>query len=157
MPITTFDTLTQSQFDSAEDTVIAKVRAGYPNLDLRAGTVMREQLIRPGAEIQALDAQRLNEVTANISLVALSEQTSPDPDAVNAILSNFNMTINSGLKSRGTLLVRVDANRTYTLPTQFSFTTVDGLIFIREALTVVRTGANLADGEIELLTTDGVS
>ena len=152
MSITTFDDLTQSAFDTAEQLVIAKVRTAYPQLDLRAGTVLREQLIRPGADLHALDQSRMDTIEANNSLQVLSAQPAPDTAAVNAILSNFNMTLQGGTRATGILIVNVDANRIYSLPAGLTFSTLDGTTFTTLSAYTVRMGA--ANNEIELNTND---
>lgn len=157
MPLIVFNDLTQEQFDTAEQLVITQIRAAYPQLDLRAGTVLREQLVRPGAELHALDAARMDDIAADISLANLAAQTNPDETAVNAVLSNFNMTLNSGHIAYGTLLVRVDANRVYTLAANTQFSTLSGLAYAITGNVTVKTGANTSAGEIELRTADGVS
>lgn len=157
MSIIVFNDLTQAQFDSAEQLIISKVRTGYPQLDLRTGTVLREQLIRPAAELYALDGERMTAIAQDTSLLELSKQSDPDPVSVNAVLSNFNMTLNTGFSATGTVLVRVNANRVYTLPAGLTFSTLPGLKYAGGTLTRVRVGANTSAGEIELRTADGIS
>ena len=54
--------ITQDQYDSAESIVIELLRTEYPSLDLRRGTVIRDLLVRPAAQMVARDNELLEEL-----------------------------------------------------------------------------------------------
>lgn len=124
-------TVSSPDFDTAESTLIALLRAAYPTLDLRRGTVLRDLLVRPAAAIYALNTNRLAELQTRMSLVNLAAQPAGTvPSAwVDAILANFGMTMQSGQVAAGSIRVVVDGSRTYTLAPSLTFKTLEGLSF----------------------------
>lgn len=119
--------ITQDAFTAAEDTIIELLRSKYPALDLRKGTVLRETLVKPYAQLFAADTERLAELTATYSIDQLSDTS--DPEAVDRLLSNFLVTRRAGTKSYGPVSIRLQYNQDYTFPTTLIFRTVDGLEF----------------------------
>lgn len=153
----TLNEVTQAEFDTAESTLISLVRAAYPSLDLRRGTVLRDILLRPAAAIYAMNSDNWDEIQSMLSLIALEENADTvDPSAVDAILSNFLVERNAGAKAAGQVLIRVDSARTYSLASGFRFATLDGLIFVTTRSYTAKVDADTASGEIELhLSDDG--
>jgi hypothetical protein len=146
----TFDDITQTDFDTAEAYVISLLRAEYPSLDLRRGTVLRDLLVRPAAELYALDSARMEDLRTRMSLAALQESGTAEPSDVDAILFNFNITRRAGTYAQGQLLVKVDAARIYTIAAATRFETLDGLAFETPQLYTIRTGADTDGGQLEL-------
>lgn len=123
------NSVTQADFDTAEAVVISLVRAAYPTLDLRKGTVIRDVLIRPSSSIYALNTDRLADLQKKMSLATLQTDPTAVPSDVDAILANFNVTRSKGDKATGALIIRVDGNRVYNLPSNFLWSTLDGLAY----------------------------
>lgn len=144
------ENVSQEDFDAAEATLIDLIRSEYPHLDLRRGTVLRDILIRPAASVYALNTDRLEDLRGKMSLQTLSTDPDADPADIDAILSNFNVTRNSGTVSQGKILVRVDASRSYTISSGFAFSTVEGLTFVTPQTYQVGPDADTLYGEIPL-------
>ena len=149
--MSTLTDITQAEYNTAEATVIDLLRAAYPSLDLRRGTVLRDLLLRVGAQITARDANLLAELQGKQSLITLAEnEATADPDDVNALLANFNMTRFTGNQAAGTVRVRVDSDRVYTVPESFSFTTTEGAEY--QTLTTVTVRSAPDTGDLQLYT-----
>lgn len=121
--------VTQADFDTAEAVIVSLVRAAYPALDLRKGTVIRDVLIRPAASIYALNTDRLADLQQKMSLATLQTDPTATPSDVDAILANFNVTRNKGDKATGSIIVHVDGNRVYNIPSNLLWLTLDGLTY----------------------------
>lgn len=142
--------ITQDQYDSAESLVINYIQSAYPKLDMRAGTVIREALVRPDATLNALNIARVENVRSVMSLSIMASTETGTPDQINAELSNFGMTLNAGTPATGTVQVFVNAPNTYTVPAGTIFTTPNGLDFT-VSLTTIATLAPVAGlGEVQL-------
>jgi len=148
----TLNDVTQAQFDAAEAVVISLVRAAYPSLDLRRGTVLRDMLIRPNAAIYANNADMLAELQTRMSLVNLAASPTPVPaEWANAILANFGVTLNAGTAATGLAKVVVNGARTYNLSIGFQLTTLSGLLYATTQNYTVKVEADTSTGEIELV------
>ena len=146
----TLTEITQEQYDAGERTVVDLIRSAYPTLDLRRGTVNRDVLLRPAATLYALDAQRMDWLRQRMSLETLRTSEDATPEEVNAILANFNMTLNQGAEARGLVYVKVDGRRTYTLASGFTFRTLTGLEYVTSQLYTIKIDANTSLGEVPL-------
>jgi hypothetical protein len=137
----TLSDISNADYTLAENTVIELIRAEYPALDLRKGTVLRDMVIRPAAAMYALDELRRTKLQQEMSLLTIEANADTvDPDAVNRILSNFNMTRSAGQRAVGTARVRVDGLRTYNIPSNFILKDVAGNTFTTvQAYTVLVT------------------
>lgn len=144
----TLDSVTQEQFDTAEQTLLSLIRAAYPQLDLRRGTVLRETYVRPSATVAGLEFQRVENLRRLTSLLTMIEDGTATAEDVNKVLANFNMTQYEGRAAAGMVQVIVDSQRTYTIPAGTVFTTLSGLNFLTDASYTVKTGAGA--GELEL-------
>jgi hypothetical protein len=149
--MTTLNEVTQSQFDTAEATLISLIRAAYPSLDLRRGTVLRDMLIRPAAAVFAWNSDQLAELQTRMSLINLEASATPVPaEWANAILANFGVTLNPGTAATGLAKVVVNGARTYNLSAGFQLVTLSGLVYQTTQSYTVKVGADTATGEIEL-------
>lgn len=149
--MTTLTEVSQDQFNTAEAALISMVRAAYPTLDLRRGTVLRDMLIRPAAAIYAWNADQGNELQTRMSLINLEASTTPVPaEWSNAILANFGVTLGTGSAATGLAKVIVNGARTYNLATGFQLTTINGLVYGTTQSYTVKVGADTVNGEIEL-------
>ena len=116
----TLSDITQSDFDSAAETVVSGIKAFNRKLDTREGTVLRDLLVNPEAAIEAVVSGQIDEVRKSSSLQRLKDAQDAgeeiDQDDVNAILTNFNIKPNSGTLARGTVKVVVsDGSVSYSV------------------------------------------
>jgi len=149
--MTTLNEVTQAQFDTAEATLISLVRAAYPSLDLRRGTVLRDMLIRPAAAVFAWNSDQLVELQTRMSLINLEASPTPVPaEWANAILANFGVTLNPGAAATGLAKIMVTGARTYNLAIGFQLATLSGLVYQTTQANTVKVGADTSTGEIEL-------
>jgi hypothetical protein len=143
--------ITQEQYDTAEAVLVSLLRAAYPSLDLRRGTVLRDLLLRPAATTVARDEALMEELRQKQSLVALAESGSTvSPDDVNAILSNFNMERYGGAYAAGQVKVHVAQDRAYTLGAESGFTSLAGAQYLTLATVTVRSTPDTLAGEQQL-------
>jgi hypothetical protein len=146
----TLSEVTQEQFDVAEAAVIGLIRAEYPNLDLRKGTVLRDILIRPAAAVYALNADRMEDLQIQSSLTRILEnEDTIDPSAVDAVLANFGVTRNTGATATGQVMIKVSQNRQYNLVEGAQFVSLEGLTFLLTEDTIV--SPDPVTGEVRLL------
>ena len=143
----TLQNVTQEQFDAAEATLIALIRAAYPALDLRKGTVIRDLLIRPASSVYALDTDRWTYLQNKMSLITVTNNASYTADDIDALMTNFGMVRNLGSLAGGQIRVNVDTSRTYTLAAGFGFATIDGLLYATTQAYTVKPNANISAGE----------
>ena len=133
--------VTQEEFDSAVQTVIAGIKASDPKLDTRVGTVLRSLLVNPEARLDAVTSKQIQYTRQATSLKTLREAEEAgdtvDADDVNAVMSNFNLTSSVGTYAEGLIKVQVaDGTRTYAIPEGTVFSTTDGLEFSNPAQVV---------------------
>lgn len=142
--MTLLDTTTQTDFDVAEATLLAQVRALDPNLDLRRGTVLRDTLIRPAAQLQALTDARCREQLVAATLADLATVSNPDATVLNNLLSNFNLTYSTGTQAAGLLKLVVSAAGTYIFDQTTLFKTTDGALFqVTGSVVIARSGGSI--------------
>jgi len=152
MKTITLDDITQEDFDSAAQTVIAGIKAYNRKLDTRSGTVLRDLLVDPEAAVESVVSGQIAEARKSSSLAMLKEAQDDgeeiDPEDVASILSNFNITPSSGTKARGTVKIVVsDGALAYSVPEGAVFTTADGLSFEADAQ-VVATSAGIRNPSV---------
>jgi hypothetical protein len=145
---------TQTDFDNAEAIVIDMLRTVRPDVPLRRGTVLRELLVRPVAEIYAADTRRVEESMRSRSLKLMQESGIADTDEVNAILSNFSTSLYEGKNASGYLFVQVEADSVYSISSDTVFSTEDGLEYTVTDAYVVTSSEVSGDGYLELKQTD---
>ena len=144
----TLSDITQSDFDSAAETVVSGIKAFNRKLDTREGTVLRDLLVNPEAAIEAVVSGQIDEVRKSSSLQRLKDAQDAgeeiDQDDVNAILTNFNIKPNSGTLARGTVKVVVsDGSVSYSVSEGDIFSTVDGRQFsVDHQVIASRAGTN---------------
>jgi hypothetical protein len=129
--------LSASDIQQAEDFIISWLAAEYPSLDLSEGRVFRNLLIRPAAICYALDTQLMDELRQSQSLLAIEANPAIATDtAVDAVLSNYRITRQEGVKATGVVTVVMTSRRT---------TTIDmGAVFTHDGLTFVTTTSYVA-------------
>lgn len=151
----TLSDVSQADFDTAEAILVDLIRAQYPSLDLRRGSVLRDLLIRPAASVYALDTDRLATLQEQMSITSIAEnEDTVDPEAIDNILVNFGITRNVGAVATGQVMVRVDAARQYEFVAGFQFATLEGLLFNVSRNCVVKEDADTLSDEIKLNQSD---
>ena len=146
----TLNDISDDQFSASELSVIGALRASYPNLDLRLGTVLRSLLVMPDAALAALNLARIDQLRASMSLKQLERGAEVDPETISSILANFNVVRNVGTKAKGVVKIKVADRRSYVVGAQFSLSTISGLTFVTTAKTTARVDAIAADGDVQL-------
>lgn len=114
------DDISEESFNEEALLTIDMLRTGYPKLDLRKGTVLRDLLVNPDATLSSAMRAQVEECRKSSSLKALAERAEAgetvDRDDVDAILSNFNMAQSGGTKAAGLVRVIVsDVRRKYSV------------------------------------------
>jgi hypothetical protein len=144
--------INQDDYNTAEATLVSLVRAAYPTLDLRRGTVMRDILIRPAASIYAYNSKQLADLQRKMSIITLASDPNATPEDLDAVLANFGVQRSVGDTATGQLMIRVDGNRVYTLAAGSAFATLEGLRFVTTDNYTARMSPGA--GELPLLQTD---
>lgn len=134
---------TQTDFDNAEAVVIDMLQTVRPGISLRKGTVLRELLVRPVAEMYAADTRRVEESMESRSLALMRDSGNATTEDVNAILSNFSTTLYEGKNASGFVFVQVASDSTYSIPADTVFSTEDGRNFLVSD-SYVATSANVS-------------
>ena len=148
--------VTQAQFDAAENVVISLLKEQNPNLELKKGSVLRELLVKPNAQLYALNTDRTSYVADQLSLQQIALMVPPNWDMANRILSNYNITRRVGTKAYGQILVKVTYNQGYYLSTDNIFTVNSKQFTILAPVTVVDTTTTpiITQAEIPLRASD---
>jgi|688.fasta_scaffold00026_53 hypothetical protein len=114
---------------SKEEQIIAFVQSAYPTLDLSAGTVLRDLVIKLYAHLETRIQEQIDLALISSSLLEISK----NPDAVDdtqleRVLSNFNVTRAQGSTASGTLRMFFSSNNSTVIPKDMQFT-MAGLLF----------------------------
>lgn len=143
--MTTFRDLTDETVEPAVEQVIALLREANPSLDLRQGTVLREQLVRPGAELHAMHTLATDELRAGQSLGALAARGhEPTTEEMNRAGAPLGIERIPGTASSGILRVSTELERTYLVSPDLAFSQGTGGPTFRVAQ-AVRVGPAAAD------------
>lgn len=93
-----------------EELLAAWLAAEYPSLDLSAGRVLRDLLIRPAALLHTLNQTDVANVMKSQSLSAIKlDPASADTAVVDAVFSNYQVSRKSGTNAAGQLTIVVSA------------------------------------------------
>jgi len=129
MDTVTINDISQDQHDTAERIIVDLIRARYPKLDLRAGSVLRETLVRPAATAMALDTARAEKLRSVTSLARMIADGTASDDDINAVLANYSVNRTGGTYATGYVKVRVDGARGYTIGAGTRFSALSGLAY----------------------------
>lgn len=114
---------------SKEEQIIAFVKAAYPTIDLSAGTVLRDLVVKLYAHLETRIQEQIDLALISSSLLEISKDPNVvDPVQVERVLSNFNVSRAEGSTASG--IVRLffsSANSTVITP-DMRFT-LGGLLF----------------------------
>jgi len=137
MKTITLEDMKQTDFTAAAETVVSGIKAYNRKLDTREGTVLRDLLVNPEAAIEGVISGQIAEARKSSSLKLLQEAQESgetvDQADVNAILSNFNLTPNSGTPAKGVIKVVVsDGTVAYSVAKGAVFATAEELSFVAD-------------------------
>ncbi len=113
------------------DILRAAIKENFPNIDTSIGTPTREILINIGAKIYDIIQERIDEFGLTQSLKLISENPeNVKTDVLEALLSNWFATWQSGKKATGKLKLTYPDNIAYFIPANTVFTSLSGLNYI---------------------------
>jgi len=147
-----------SSLDSAvvaqnEEFLIQWLKDEYPSMDLTVGNVLREIMIRPAAMQHTLDQTDLEELRRSNSLININEDPSlANDDAVDGILSNFNITRDTGSLTTGNLTIILAANVSTLVASGVTFTANNNNFLTEQSYTGVTSSALVVNDTDRLIT-----
>lgn len=111
---------TESQ-DTIARTLQQFLTEQYPSMDWSVGTVLYDLLIKPASVVFSNQFDAALNIRQNLSLSLVLAQDNPDPDLVDALLSNYNVVRRQGQAAIGTLNIYTRAEQNIFVPagTQF--------------------------------------
>lgn len=120
--MTTIETMKADAYDTALAAAVDTVRAGHPNLDLRAGTAVRSLVLEPGALLDAMQRDEINRLKTAMSIRAMSREATVPREDAEAVLSNFGITLGGGTKATGFVRVNLISTASATIRAGAVFT-----------------------------------
>ena len=140
--ITSYSQITTTDIDSSLSYLQTILKEEYPSMDLTTGGVLHALNLRPNAVLQAIIDKNLDRVRNSMSLQAISENPSlVDTEAVDYLLSNYNISRSSGTGADGFVVMVMDRNMPFTLSTNTTFT-ANGETFITDQIYYVVTSSD---------------
>lgn len=115
---------TQNNFDDAEQVVIDVLSTTSPNVMTKAGSVIRELVIRPLAYIFSWATANLEDTREKSSIAYLKTSQATDNPLADAVASNYFVTRKHGEVSKGIITVTLNTP-TIRIPGGASFTVGD--------------------------------
>lgn len=94
---------TQSSFNNAENTVADTLSQSSPNLITKAGSVIRELIVRPVAYLMAWSRDNFLNMLAQSSVMYLKTSQATDNPVADMVASNYFVTRLQGTSARGIL------------------------------------------------------
>lgn len=126
----TINDLDATAVQQAEEFLRDFLSAEYPSLDLTAGKVLRDLLIRPAAIFHTLNGEDMDRLRQSMSLKAIeADPTLADDNIVDGVLSNYRVTRAEGSKSTGQITIIITALTTTTVGVGTVFTS-NGVNFV---------------------------
>jgi len=109
------------------------IDSNFSNLDHGPAAGLYDLVIRPSSFVTAIVRSYIAEYEKNRSLSSALDGALTSNEIVDSILSNFFISRKSGNKTHGFIRITVeDSNSIYRIPTQATFTTSEGLVFINQ-------------------------
>ena len=128
----TIETLNAATVQANEDFLVSFLSSEFPSLDLTAGRVLRELLIRPAAIFYTLNNTNITNLQNSMSMLAVTENpTLATPEVVAAILSNYRLTPSQGATASGKISIILDRLLTTSVEQDTIFR-ANGLNFITQ-------------------------
>lgn len=153
MKTITLSDMSQSDFDSAAQTVAAGIKAYNRKLDTRAGTVLRDLLVDPSAAMFGVMSRQISEVRKSSSLklmqTAQEEGEEIDQSDIDAVMANFNIKPHAATYAHGIVrMVVSDGTISYVVQEGARFSTGEGLEFTADSQ-VVAVSAEVTNPGVE--------
>ena len=141
----TINDLDAEDVQQAEEFLADFLATEYPSLDLTAGKVLRDLLIRPAAIFHTLNQEDIDRLRRSMSLKAIEEDpTLADDDVVDAVLSNYRVERQEGAKSSGQVTLVISALATTTVAEGTVFT-ANGVEYVTDQ---TYTGVTVSDAVV---------
>lgn len=122
MADTTINDLDPTLVSQLESYLVSFIQEQYPSLDLNEGRVLRELLIRPAAMLHALARLEIQKQAQSTSMLAISSNPgAADTALVDALLSNYRITRNTGTKATGQVTIVIKNLLTTAVPVGTTF------------------------------------
>jgi hypothetical protein len=145
--------VTSAAGQAAEALIIQLLRTQYPTLDLRRGTVLRELLVRPAAALDAREIDRYDYLQLIRSLQLIAENPADaTTDDVNALLSNYQMTMRDGAQAHGRVRISVSVPQSIVVGENIRLTTVNGVALQPDSTYTVLVTNTPEPGQLPLFT-----
>lgn len=96
---------TQTEFDNAEQAALDIMSTRYPSFLTKAGSVVRELLIRPFAYLYSWFTSNMEDTMYKSSMVYLSQSQATENERADLIASNYFVERLAGTRSRGAVTV----------------------------------------------------
>lgn len=145
---------TQRSFNDAENTAADVLSQSSPNLITKAGSVIRELIIRPVAYLMSWTSDNFLDMMAQTSVMFLKTSQSTDNPIADMVASNYFVTRKQGTNARGILtltlaqpVLRISRGSVFTVggatmvtPEQYLITngdtsgTTSGFVYIKSVL-----------------------
>ena len=126
------DTLDTAIVQANEDFLVSFLSSEFPSLDLTAGKVLRELLIRPAAIFYTLNNTNITNLQNSMSMLAVTANPAlATPSVVAAILSNYRLTPSTGATATGQISIVLNTLLTTSVE-QGTIFTANGLNFITQ-------------------------
>lgn len=104
------DSIDAATLQDFEELFIAAYQELYPEYEWSYGSLLYETTIRPTAVRAASDEEDLDTLRQNMSLYLASTATTPDPDLVASLASNFRVDPKAGIYGTGEVTVYTKQN-----------------------------------------------
>lgn len=108
--------------ERAQATIQSLLSEQLPGIDVSTGTVVNELLVKPISVVVANQEAGLAVVRENMSLTQVLSSPDPDPALVDNLLSNFNVTRQTGAQASGVLHVYIDGTTNIHIAPSARFT-----------------------------------
>lgn len=150
--ITSIDDLTAENVDNKREELIAFIQEKYPEIDISRG-VFSSLILELSAIFGAKFEEELNRWKSARSIKAIEDDpTLADDDAVDHILSNYNVSRKSGAYATGKITLIFAKNISYIIPTGYSFI-CNGISFITtQSYAIYSSNSSVIDSDSLILT-----
>lgn len=150
--MTELNDLSSAQIEQSELTLKEFLQAEYPSLDLTRGTVFRDLLLRPAAAYHALMQTDMDRLRQSFSLKNIVEDpTLADGAIVDGVLSNLQITRDTGATATGQIRLVVSSLNTTPVSSNTVFTASSRTFTVDGAYIGVTTASNVTSSTTRLL------
>lgn len=136
---------TQAEFDAAEQAAIDILSTKCPSVTSRAGSTVRELIVRPFAYLYAWVTSAVSSAVADASIRNLKASLKTENETADLIASNYFVERKQGAHAKGVVTVTTKLSALY-LSGGTEFVTEDG-VTLRTEKRVIATGGTYSDEE----------